>query len=104
MRSYAFDLDGTLCEENGNFESFKTQEDWHNYYKDCKPITKTINSLRFLYSAKRRIIIWSSRRSEDFAVTKKWLEQNKVPFHELVLGKLRVDFYVDNNSLKAEDL
>jgi uncharacterized HAD superfamily protein len=104
MTVYAFDLDGTLCKEDGDFENFTTSEDWHNYYQNCKPIPETIRQVRFLYYGNHKIIIWTSRRSEDFYVTKKWLEDNRVPFHELVLGKLRVDFYIDNNSLRPEEL
>jgi histidinol phosphatase-like enzyme len=101
---YIFDLDGTLCEEDGDFECFITDEDWHEYYKYCTPMIDTISQVRAMYSYGHRIIIHTSRRSQDFTVTKKWLEQHRVPFHELILDKPRADYYVDTNALRPEEL
>ena len=101
---YLFDLDGTICEEDGDFENFTTEKDWHNYYTICKPIKDTIIKVRKLFLDNHTIIIWTARWDKDFAVTKEWLERNLVPFHKLIMDKPMGDIYVDANCRRPEEL
>ena len=101
---YVYDLDGTLCTEDGDFDSFLSNEDWHTYYENCAPMKGNIEKLRKLFATGNRIIIHTARKSQDLGVTKRWLEQHRVPFHELILDKPKADFYVDTNCRRPEEL
>lgn len=91
---YAVDLDGTLSEEMNNWRE----------YKDAPPIPDNIAKINELFENGNKIIIYTARHQEDLDVTMKWLKDNGVKFHKLVCGKLRADFYIDENSLRMENL
>jgi len=89
----AVDLDNTLSEP---------MDDWSRYLF-CVPKKENILKINQLYN-NNTIIIYSARPEEDRLVTLKWLKEHRVMFHRLVLGKLKVDIYIDNDSLRMEDL
>lgn len=91
----AFDIDGTLCEE---------QEDYHNY-KDAVPILDTIKCINKLYKMNLHfVVIYTARFEEDREVTRMWLKKHNVKYHNLVMNKFRADLYVDNDSIKPSTL
>ena len=99
---YIFDLDGTICEESTLRDG--TSYDFQESYKNLAPIPSTIDKIRSLYVTGHRIIIWTARYPEDFLISKEWLEKYKVPFHELHLGKIKGDHYVDTNCLRPDEI
>jgi len=75
------DMDGVICEETKPFSK-------------AEPIKKNIKKIKKLFS-NNKIIIWTSRRKSDRAITLKWLRDNEVPFDELIMRKIKCDLYID---------
>ena len=90
----ACDLDGTLCE---------SMDDWKDYYK-APPIQENIEKLRKLKTEGNWIIIYTGRPWHDEIITEKWLYEHNVPYDSLIMGKLRADLYIDNDSKRMEEL
>lgn len=86
---YIFDLDGTLA-NNDHREHFVTGEDkqWDEFFEACdkdKPVMEVIDVARSLYHGGHSIYIFTGRSASVEEKTKKWLEENKVPFDKLVM-------------------
>jgi uncharacterized HAD superfamily protein len=93
---FAIDLDGTITtEEIGHSQ---------DHYKNRTPRPYMVAKIRELYNAGHTIIIHSSRYPEDFEVTTAWLIKNHVMYHQLILGKVSADVYVDARNIKPETL
>ena len=103
-RTYIYDLDGTLCEEVTFLSENSTCKEWQDAYARTKPIELRVNKLRELYNKGNTIIIFTSRFLHDRGITERWLKYHKVPYHDLVLGKPKGDFYVDVNCLRPDEL
>ena len=84
-QTYCIDIDGVLTNETAGHD-----------YSARTPNQKNIDKVRELYRFGHHIVLWTSRFPEDENVTKKWLEENGVRYHELLLGKLQYDFLVDD--------
>uniref|UniRef100_A0A6M3KJV1 FCP1 homology domain-containing protein n=1 Tax=viral metagenome TaxID=1070528 RepID=A0A6M3KJV1_9ZZZZ len=91
---YAVDLDGTLCYE---------MKDWKDY-KIAPPIYPNINKSNKLFNEGHIIVIYTARPITDIYVTRSWLKKHSVKYHKLIMDKFRADWYIDNNSMKMEDL
>ncbi len=91
---YAVDLDGTLCTEG--------KEWWR--YACAKPLPGSVKKINRLKRLGHTVIFYTARFEEDRNVTEAWLQKYRVQYDAIVFGKLRADFYVDNNSLRMEDL
>jgi len=88
---YAVDFDGILCENKEDYGA-------ENFY-ERRPIKKNVERVRKLYKEDNVIIIWTARKSSDLLVeeaTIKWLHENGVPYHSLVMDKPFCDIYVDD--------
>lgn len=93
---FAIDLDGTICiEEMGH-----TEED----YKNRTPRAYLVAKIRALYSTGHTIIIHSARHLEDFDITTAWLIKHEIFYHELILGKVSADRYVDTRNITPDQL
>lgn len=90
----ACDLDGTLCIE--------MKEWWKD--KDPTPFKESIEKLKKLYIQGNTIIINTARPWGDYDKTKDWLQRHGVKFDTLVMGKVRADLYIDNDSKRMEEL
>jgi nicotinamidase-related amidase len=96
---FCFDIDNTICKTIGN------------NYKKSVPIKKNINSINYLHKKGHHIKIFTSRymgRTKSNSTLakklgyKKTLSQLKswgLNFDELIMGKPRFDFYVDDKNL-----
>lgn len=93
---FAIDLDGTITMEE---EGHSTED-----YKNRTPRPYIVAKIRDLYNDGHRIIIHSSRYEEDFEVTTDWLTKNHVMHHQLILGKVSADVYVDSRNIQPETL
>ncbi len=99
---YAVDLDGTLCEENHNVDA---TIDWQGYYRNAVPYTDAITRINRLFDAKKHtIIIYTARWEEDREITRTWLQENGVKYNLLIMGKLRADIYIDNDSMRINEV
>ena len=93
---YVFDLDGTLCETEGNF------------YEKSKPITQRINYVNQLFEKGNTIIIDTARGCVS---GKNWwyftVEQLKtwgLKFHTLRTGvKFGADFFIDDKGFNDKE-
>lgn len=80
MRVIAIDLDGTLIDKG-------------------KPIQKSIDRCNELYeTTDTMVIIHTARNSSIRERTEKYLKDNGIKYHLLVMDKLRADVYVDDRS------
>lgn len=83
------DLDGTICTEERTYSRSL-----------AKPIEGAINAVQKLYDAGHTIIIYSARTWMEFEMTTDWLQKNKVPYHQLILGKPIGDVWIDDRALQ----
>jgi capsule biosynthesis phosphatase len=102
---FCFDLDNTLV----------TYPEIEGDYTSVKPIQKTIDFLKFIYSQGHIVIIHTARRMKthggnlgkvqaDIArITLDTLEDFKIPYHEIYFGKPYANFYIDDLSIKPFD-
>jgi len=94
IKTYAVDIDGTLCVERSEWWLYATAE----------PIKKNIRKINRLKRLGHTIILYTARFEEDREVTEAWMKKYRVQYDKIVFGKLRADHYVDNCSLRMEDL
>jgi hydroxymethylpyrimidine pyrophosphatase-like HAD family hydrolase len=91
---YVFDLDGTLCSHEKN-------------YNDAKPLRDRIACVNRLFSKGHTIVIFTARGYEtkiDWEeITMLQLKSWGVNYHELILGKPSADFYIDDKAIKDTD-
>tara|TARA_Y200000002_G_C22574943_1_gene618287 strand:- start:80 stop:979 length:900 start_codon:yes stop_codon:yes gene_type:complete len=93
MRTYVFDIDGTIC-TNTNGE-----------YKNAEPFLNNIQKINYLYSKGNYIKYFTARGSgtgiDWYEITKKQLDSWGAKYHELILGKPEGDIYVDDKGINA---
>jgi histidinol phosphatase-like enzyme len=100
---YLFDIDGTICKQaNGD-------------YTQAKPIMSRIEKVNQLYDEGHRILFWTARgmgrtnnnRDASYALfytlTLEQLHEWGVKFHELHLGKLQTDYFIDDKGVSDVD-
>lgn len=92
MKTYIFDLDGTLCEEAKTFEKAL-----------AKPKLERIALVNKLYSEDNRIIIYTARGWAEYKITEYWLQQNNVKYNLLMCGKPIYDIWVDDRAFNDKD-
>lgn len=100
-RVIAIDIDGVISFE-GTQPS--TEKGWNEYFKNLKPIQKTIDKINLLYNQGNAIVLYTSRRESDITVTEEWLKNHKVQYHRLVTGKFLADIYIDDRSKELSEL
>ena len=90
---YCFDLDGTICTQDGS-----------SNYEDAKPLPVMVQRVNELYAAGNTIIINTARGTRSgidwYDITKNQLDNWGVKYHELVVGKKpHYDIVVDDKSI-----
>ena len=90
----AVDLDGTLCQEICWDEQSML---------NATPVKKVVDWVNLKYLT-NYIIIYTARRPELYLPTRKWLIENGIKFHALEPGKMPADLYIDDKSLRPEEL
>ena len=90
------DIDGTIC--SGTSGS----------YEDAKPRPKQIKKINSLYKKGNKIIYYTARGSTT-KIDWRELTMNQLKdwgclYHELRLGKPEYDIWIDDKSIKIEDL
>lgn len=91
-RTVGIDLDGTICTEisTTNLRS-------HRY--EAKLLPGALESLQWLRDNGYQIIIYTGRDISWTTVTKKWLDDNNVPYDSLILGKVSFHAYLGNEAV-----
>lgn len=92
-KTYAFDLDFTLCTEEKTFERSL-----------AKPIQANIDIANELYGKGHTIIIFTARGWAEYKMTEHWLNNNKVSYHQLICGKPLYDVFVDDRAMNVKDI
>jgi capsule biosynthesis phosphatase len=103
MKTYIFDIDGTICTQSSGD------------YRSAKPIQERIDKINLLYQAGNKIIFLTARgmgRTNNnviesyklfYDLTKKQLISWGVQHHDLFLGKPSGDSYIDDKGIRDED-
>ena len=91
------DLDGVLAWKEGGCWS---AEDALN----CEPIQENIDLLYKLIHAGHHIILYTARKEWWKSATEKWLKDNEIPYHALVMNKLPVDYLWDDRAAQTKDI
>ena len=104
MKTYVFDIDGTIC----------TQTKGGNYH-EALPIADRVKKVNELYEAGNTIILLTARGMGMsgnnqvqaygllYSFTLSQLEGWGVKFHSLFLGKPEGDIYIDDKGIKDSD-
>jgi len=90
----AIDLDETLT---------KSEIHWEKYLK-AEPDEEAIREVQKLFRQKHTVVIYTARPNKDRQVTMQWLRENGVPYSFLRFDKLRADIYIDNHSVRMEEV
>ena len=91
------DLDGVIAKDNGGWTS--------DYYSSCKPDTDVINLMKKLSNNGHKIIIYTSRLSNEVKkVTVEWLQKYDVPYDAIHFDKPLYDYMVDDRSITIDEL
>jgi CMP-N,N'-diacetyllegionaminic acid synthase len=90
---FVIDIDGVIAEERSN----------HLEYSKCVPKKDVIDCVNKLFNSGNYIILFTSRFEVDKQVTMTWLEKNNVLYNELILGKPRADFYIDDRAMRPNE-
>ena len=91
------DLDGVIAKDNGGWTS--------DYYSSCKPDTDVINLMKKLSNNGHKIIIYTSRLSNEVKkVTVEWLQKYDVPYDAIHFDKPLYDYMVDDRALSISQL
>ena len=92
MKTFVFDLDGTLLNtEGGNYAS-------------SIPISKRVYILTELYKSGNTIVIQTARAKHWEEFTKRQLEVFDIPYHVLSVGaKIWGDVYIDDKGINDKD-
>ncbi len=105
-----FDIDGTLADVSERLHHIKKKpKDWDAFFRGI-PQDKAIHSMvrlcNILYASGIKILLCTGRRERDRAETIKWLAQQGVNYHELILrpdGDRRSDVIVKREMLAGLD-
>jgi len=105
-----FDIDGTLADVSGRLHHLKKKpKDWDAFFRGI-PQDKAVHSMvrlcNILYASGIKILLYTGRREKDRAETVKWLTQEGVNYHELILrrdGDRRSDVIVKREMLAGLD-
>ena len=86
-----FDIDGTLADISKRRHHIeKKPKDWDAFFKGIpqdKAIKSMVRLCNIMYESGVRILLCTGRREQDRTETVKWLAQNGVQYHELILRR-----------------
>jgi uncharacterized HAD superfamily protein len=83
------DIDGTICTEEKTFSRSM-----------AKPIIGAKNTLDKLKADGHILILYSARSWNEYEMTLKWLNDNKIPYDQVILGKPIGDYWIDDRAIK----
>ena len=87
MKTYIFDIDGTICNSSGGD------------YTNATPKKNRIQKINELYNEGNTIIF----NEEFYVLTENQLKRWGAKYHRLFLGKPAGDFYVDDKGINDYD-
>lgn len=90
----AVDFDGTLAHGTWSIDNPTAPPG--------PPIWLNVTKLHRLVDAGRKIIIHTARPSSDYELIEAWLKHYKIPFHQIITGKLLAARYIDDRAVPAD--
>ncbi len=87
MKKVFVDIDGVLTHETEGHD-----------YKERTPRSPMIQYINELYES-HHITLYTARFGCDREITLKWLKENNVKFHELIMDKPQYDFLIDDRAI-----
>tara|TARA_Y100000593_G_scaffold21384_1_gene42878 strand:+ start:7427 stop:7756 length:330 start_codon:yes stop_codon:yes gene_type:complete len=98
---WLIDIDGTICEDIPNEESWR--------FATAKPLHGSLEKIQELHDKGGRITFFTARTSEHAEVTEAWLDQHGFPWESVCYNKPRIQdgevyHWVDNKSVFASYL
>jgi len=87
-RVYVFDLDETVCGPGS--------------YEKAQPIPGMVELVRDLYNSGQTIYFHTGRHMLHDRVTRGWLNENHVPYHNIFYGKPVGDYYIDDKAVRFD--
>lgn len=83
----AVDMDGVVCSEEIAFDRCL-----------AVPDKTAINFVNALYDRGDLIFLYTARPWVEYRATKKWCEANNLKHHELIMGKVQYDLFIEDRS------
>jgi hypothetical protein len=97
MKTFYVDIDETIC------NTPKSRE-----YSEATPILENIQKINRLYDDGNTIVYWTSRGSRKqidwYDLTHQQLNDWGVKFHELRVDKPYYDLFIDDKTLRIEEI
>ena len=94
MKKYCFDIDGTICSQEKD-------------YNNAKPYVDRIEIINGLFEDGNEITLFTARgtvtKIDWEKVTINQLKKWNVKYHRLLFGKPDADFYVDDKAVRKRD-
>ena len=95
MKTYCFDIDGTLCNQESND------------YSQARPFLGRIDRVNSLFDEGHTIVVFTARGSKSgidwTEITRLQLESWGLRYHALITGKPHADFYIDDKAINPDD-
>ena len=97
--TYIFDIDGTICTQDGDYEKAKP------YWDRIKKINKLYSEGHTIHFLTARGMGRSQNENPSLFenLTQKQLQEWGVKYHELFMGKPCGDLYIDDKGIKDEE-
>ena len=111
QKTIAFDLDDVLCYRPNQFENLGPSK-----YSYCIPNDEMIELANSLYDDGHKIVIYTARGMSQFngnvteiysqlyARTLKHLDEWGLKYHQLVMGKIHYDVFIDDKALNSYNI
>lgn len=95
IKNFLIDIDGTICDDIPNEESWRMI--------DAKVYPDALETVNQWYDEGHKITFFTSRTEEHRQVTEIWLKNNGFKYHGILFGKPRGGNYhwVDNHIVRA---
>lgn len=107
----AFDLDDVICTRE-----LDSKKEGPDKYLQCKPDTKIVDIVNRLYHSNYKICIYTSRGmnyfngnknniyNNIFKITKNQLNQWGLKYHQIIMGKIYYDIFIDDKAVNSKDI
>jgi len=108
QKTIAFDLDDVLCHRPNQFEELGPSK-----YSYCVPNDEMIEMANSLYDEGHKIVIYTARGMSQFngnvtevysqlyTKTLKHLGEWGLKYHQLVMGKIHYDIFIDDKAVNS---
>lgn len=91
------DFDGTLCQLHPASRPYVPKRAIQE-----KPNRTVVEACKKLKKSGVRVVIYSSRWWGDYHWIKEWLDRNRIPYDDIVLGKFKADAFIDDTTVNPQ--